>query len=100
MKKLGLLVVGIVAAIILLANVDSFVGMVIGLVIMYFSFKRYVKSYSTGRKVMWATVGVVAFAVTVSNFPAILAIVAAYVLYLVYKKWNETKVEDEWADRT
>ena len=30
---------------------------------------------------------------TAANIPAILAIAAAYVLYLVYKKWNETKYE-------
>jgi len=110
MKKFGLLLVGVIAAITLLANVGPLVGMVIGLVIMYFAFKGYLKTNSTGSKVMWAIIGVVAFGVTVSNVPAILAVVAGYVLYLVYKKWNETdntvkedddpftNFEKEWAE--
>jgi lia operon protein LiaI len=82
----------------------------ISAVIMYYAFKGFMKAESSGKKIMWAIFGVIAFAVTVSNVPAIMGVVAAYILYLVYKKWNETKVvvkeesdpftnfEKEWAE--
>jgi lia operon protein LiaI len=35
---------------------------------------------------------------TASNVPAILAIAAAYVLYLVYKKWNEDNTPSSKSD--
>jgi len=109
MKKFGLLLIGVIAGIILLNNLGPLVGLVIGLVVMYFSFRGYVKSNTTGRKVMWAIIGLIALAATVSNAPAILAVVAGYVIYLVYKKWNETDkhikeqdpfthFEKEWAE--
>ncbi|HWO95861.1 MAG TPA: flagellar basal body rod protein, partial [Bacillus sp. (in: firmicutes)] len=36
-------------------------------------------------------IGIIALMASVSNVPAILGFVAAYVLYVVYKKWNENK---------
>ncbi len=42
-------------------------------------------------KIGWGIIGFIALMATASNIPAILGIAAAYVLYLVYKKWNEKK---------
>ncbi|MFD1739845.1 flagellar basal body rod protein [Bacillus salitolerans] len=90
MKKFGLLLLGGVAAIILLANVGPLVGLVISLAIMYYAFKGFMKTNSTVSKVFWAIFGLIAFAATASNVPAIVAVVAAYVLYIVYKKLKQT----------
>jgi lia operon protein LiaI len=59
--------------------------------ILYFLFKKFLKADSTGAKIGWGILGVIALMITASNAPAILAIVAAYVLYLVYKNWNKDK---------
>jgi lia operon protein LiaI len=91
MKKFGLLVVGGIAAMVLLANLGSMIGFVISVAILYFMFKQFLKADSTFAKVGWGVLGVIALMITASNAPAILGVVAAYVLYLVYKNWNKDK---------
>ncbi|WP_078549969.1 lmo0954 family membrane protein [Litchfieldia alkalitelluris] len=109
MRKLGLFVIGLIAALVLLANVGPLVGMVVSLVFLYFGFKGFMKAETTGKKVLWGLLALVALTIAVANVPAILAVVAGYVLYLVYKKWNRsedavkeksdpfTNFEKEWA---
>ncbi len=110
MKKFGLLLIGIIAAFVLLANVGPVVGLLISLVILYYAFKGFVKAETTASKVFWAIFGLIALAVSVSNVPAVIGVVAAYVLYVVYKKWNQSEIvhkeesdpftnfEKEWAE--
>ena len=98
MKKFGLLVVGGIAAIILLANVGPLVGMLISLVIMYYAFKGYMKSSSTGSKLLWTIFGLIGLISAISNAPAILGIVAAYILYVVYKKLTNEEVKKSHDD--
>ncbi|QOR66977.1 flagellar basal body rod protein [Cytobacillus suaedae] len=92
MKKFGLLLAGGIAAIILLGNLPAVIGLAISLVIMYYAVKGFMKTDSAAKKVMWAAVGLVALTITASNVPAIFGIAAAYVLYLVYKNWNNKEV--------
>ena len=97
MKKFGLLLAGGIAAFVLLSNLGPLVALGISIVILYFVFKQFLKTDSTLMKIGWGIIGVIALMATASNIPAILGIAAAYVLYLVYKKWNEKKsvvVED------
>jgi lia operon protein LiaI len=91
MKKFGLLIVGGIAAIILLANVGPMIGLAISLVVLYFVFKQFMKAESTSGKIIWAIVSLIALSISVSNIPSIIGIAAAYILYLVYKNWNEKK---------
>ena len=91
MKKFGLLVVGGIASLVLLANLGSIVGLVISLAILYFMFKKFLKADTTFAKVGWGILGLIVLMITASNAPAILGVVAAYVLYLVYKNWNKEK---------
>ncbi|MDM5211120.1 flagellar basal body rod protein [Peribacillus sp. NJ4] len=89
MKKFGLFIVGLIALFLLLANVGPLISLAICLAILYFGFKQFMKSESTGAKVAWGSVSIIVLIVSISHIPAILGLVAAYVLYLVYKKWNE-----------
>ncbi|KWW20672.1 MULTISPECIES: hypothetical protein [Bacillaceae] len=110
MKKFGLFIVGLIALFVLLANVGPLIGLAICLAILYFGFKQFMKSDSTGAKVAWGSVCVIVLIVSISHIPAILGLVAAYVLYLVYKKWNDndenastendpfSNFEREWKD--
>ncbi|MDQ0861752.1 flagellar basal body rod protein [Bacillus sp. V2I10] len=112
MKKFGLLIAGGIAAIVLLANLAPMLALAISLVILYYSYKGFMKTDSTGMKVFWAIAGIIALCASASNLPAVLGAVAAYILYVVYKKWNKkektafkeesndpfTNFERQWAE--
>ena len=65
------------------------ISLAICVAILYFTFKQFMKSESKGGKIAWAIISIVMLMAAVSHFPAIMGLVAAYILYLVYKKWNE-----------
>jgi lia operon protein LiaI len=92
MKKFALFLVGGIAAIVLLANLGPMIGLAISLLILYYSFKGFVKTESTFKKILWGTIGLIALCASASNFPAIIGIAAIYFLYVVFKNWNK---EDE-----
>jgi lia operon protein LiaI len=93
MKKFGLLVLGGIAAVVLLANMGPMLGLAISLLILYYSFKQFVKTESTFAKVIWAIIGLAALSASASNFPAILGLAAIYLLYVVIKQWKQEKPE-------
>lgn len=74
----------------LLSNVGPLVGLAISLVLLYYAVKGFMKTDSTAAKIMWVIFGLIALAMSASNVPAIVAVAAAYVLYLCYKKWKQT----------
>lgn len=92
MKKFGLLLAGGIAAIILLSNLGPMIGLALSITILYFVYKQFIKTESNWEKAGWGIIGLAALLASASNIPAIIGIGAAYVLYLVYKKWNGTKV--------
>ena len=97
MKKVGLFIIGLIALMVVLANVGPLISLAICALILYFTFRQFMKSESKGAKIAWAIISIVMLGVTVSHFPAIIGLVGAYILYLVYKKWNkkdEVIVED------
>lgn len=100
MRKIGLLLLGGLAAFVLLAHLGPMVVLALSLVILYFVWKQFLKANSTTVKFMWAIAGVIALTTAVFHAPAILGVAAAYVLYLVYKKWNGNKasVEDPFVN--
>ncbi|WP_226086904.1 flagellar basal body rod protein [Mesobacillus sp. S13] len=89
MKKFGLLVAGFIAAMVLISNLGPLVGLGVSLLVLYFVVKQFLKTDSTAAKVGWGIAGFIILMATASNVPAILAIAAAYVLYLVYKNWDK-----------
>lgn len=94
MKKFGLLLIGGIAALVLVANLGPLVGLVVSLAILYFVFKQFLKTESTGMKIGLGILGVILLMASISNAPAIVGVVAAYILYVVYKKFNATKVKE------
>jgi lia operon protein LiaI len=91
MKKFGLCIAGGIAAIILLSTIGPMVGLLISLAVLYFIYKQFLKSESTGGKITLGIFGVIFLMASISNAPAIIGLVAAYILYLVYKNWNYNK---------
>lgn len=91
MKKVGLLVAGGIAAVILLSTIGPMVGLLVSVALLYFIFKQFLKTESTGGKIALGIIGFIVLMASIHNAPAIIGVAAAYVLYLVYKKWNENK---------
>jgi lia operon protein LiaI len=91
MKKFGLVIAGGVAAIILLSSIGPMIGLLVGMAILYFIFKQFLKAETTGGKIGLAVIGLFVLMSTIHNAPAIIGVVAAYILYLVYKNWNSSK---------
>ncbi|MDZ5474019.1 flagellar basal body rod protein [Bacillus sp. 31A1R] len=91
MKKFGLLLIGGISALVLLSNLGPLVGLVVSMVILYFVFKQFLKTDSLGLKIGLGILGFILLMATASNVPAIIGVAAAYILYVVYKKWNEEK---------
>ena len=91
MKKFGLLLAGGIAAIVLLSNLGSMVGLAITLALLYFIVKHFLKTKSTGKKIVLGIIGLMVLSATFHHVPALIGVAAAAVLYLVYKKWNEDK---------
>ncbi|MDE3837875.1 flagellar basal body rod protein [Bacillus methanolicus] len=92
MKKFGLIVAGGIAAMVLIAQLGPMIGLAASLLILYLVVKQFLKTESTLGKIGWGIVGFAALMASASNVPAILGVAAAYVLYVVYKKWNEDKM--------
>jgi lia operon protein LiaI len=91
MKKFGLFIIGGLAAIILLHSIGPMVGLVVSLAILYFIFKQFIKTESTGWKIALIIFGLMVLSSTLHHIPALIGVGAAYVLFLVYKEWNKSK---------
>ncbi|MCT8136899.1 flagellar basal body rod protein [Anaerobacillus sp. CMMVII] len=89
MKKFGLFILGGIAAIILIANLGPIALFALSIAILYYAFKGFMKADTSLSKVAWAILGLILLSITASNVPALAGIMAAIVLYFVYKKWNE-----------
>lgn len=90
--------IGGIATIVLLANLGPLIGLAITVGIGYLVIREFVKARTTGAKVAWGLLVFIIVCITISNIPSLLAVVAAFVLYLVFKKWNESKVVVEQDD--
>jgi lia operon protein LiaI len=91
MKKFGLVLAGGIAAIILLSTIGPMVGLLISLAVLYFIYKQFLKAESTGWKITLGIFGIIFLMASISNAPAIIGVVAAYILYLIYKNWKSSK---------
>ncbi len=91
MKKFGLLVAGGIAAMVLLSTIGPMVGLAVSLTILYFIMKQFLKTDSIGVKIGLSVLGLFVLMASIHNVPAIIGVVAAAVLYMVFKKWNENK---------
>jgi lia operon protein LiaI len=89
MKKFGLLVAGGIAAMVFLSTIGPMIGLAVSLVILYFILKQFLKAETKKGKVGLGILGFIVLMASLHNAPAIIGAIAAYVLYLIYKKWNE-----------
>lgn len=97
MKKFLLFIVGIIALLILLANLGPIVLLGVCLWLLYLVFKQFIKANSVGAKIGWVILGLLIVSIAFSNIYAVIGVAAAYILYVVIKKWkeDEPKVNDD-----
>lgn len=91
MMKFGLIVLGIFAAIVALANLGSIIGLAISGLIAFVSFHYMQKSTSSFVKFLWGVVLVISLITAVTNVPAFIGIIALVGIYYVWKKWKENE---------
>lgn len=90
MKKLGLVALGITAAIVVLANIGSLLALAFSALIAYAGFHYYRKSESTFKKIFWGAVLLIGLFTAISNVPAFFGIIALIGVIYVWRKWKGT----------
>jgi len=96
MKKLLLIIAGIIALIVFLGSIGPMIALAISGCILYFAFRKFVKSNETSSKVLWGIIGVIALIATVSNLPALIGLVAIVALYYIYKHYKDNKEDHSY----
>ncbi|MFC3039743.1 flagellar basal body rod protein [Virgibacillus xinjiangensis] len=89
MRKFVLFVGGLVALLVLLANLGPMVLLAVSGWLLYVVFKKFVKSDSTAAKVGWVIIGLIVLSIVFSNIYAVIGVAAAYALYWIYQNWNK-----------
>jgi len=95
MKKFLLFVLGLVALLVLLANLGPMVLLGVGVWLLYVLFKKFLKTESTLKKIGLVAIGLIVVCMTLSNIYAVIGVAAAYVLYMIYKEWKKEPKEKE-----
>ncbi|MFD2629048.1 lmo0954 family membrane protein [Oceanobacillus kapialis] len=93
MKKFMLFTGGLIALLVLLANIGPMILLGISVWLLYVIFKQFVKSDSTAGKIGWVVLGLLVLSVTFSNVFAVIGLLATYVLYIIYRSWKQEKNE-------
>lgn len=94
MKKFGLAILGIVAAIIVLVNIGSLLGLAISALLAYAGFHYFRKTNSSFKKFFWGAVMLIGLLTAISNIPAFIGIIALIGVLYVWRKWNGTETDD------
>ena len=89
MDTFWLALAAMIALILLFASIGPFLGLVLSVSILWFSYRQFRNATGTGLSIFWGIIGILAMISAISHFPGILALFAAYVLYLIYKQWNK-----------
>lgn len=89
MRHFLLFIGGLVAGLILLMNLGPLLLLGVCVWLLYLIFKQFLNARSTGAKVAWVILGLVILSISLSNMYALIAIVAGFILYWIYKKWTK-----------
>lgn len=90
MKHFLLFIGAIIALFVLLANLGPLLILLASIWLLYLIFKQFIKSESIVAKICWVFVGLIVISIGLPNMYAIVGIIAAIFLYVIYKKWQET----------
>jgi lia operon protein LiaI len=74
-----------------LSSLGGIVSLAIGLVIAYYSFKRFIRTDSLFVKIVWVIIGLSGLSIAISGIPSLFGIAAAILLYYLYQDYKERK---------
>lgn len=89
MKKFGLIVLGTIAGIVVLASLGSLLGLALSALLVYAGMHYYLKGGSTLRKTFWIVIGIAGLLTAVANVPGFFGILAIAGLWYVVRKWKQ-----------
>ncbi|HWL12865.1 MAG TPA: ABC transporter permease [Ureibacillus sp.] len=92
MKKLFYLTAGGIAVIVALSMLGPLVGFAFSALLVFASIHYYVKSTSVIAKVLWISLGLIGVFTGISNVPALVGLAAIFLIYVLYKKWNDEEI--------
>ncbi len=88
MKKFGLLIIGVIAAITILCSLGALTSLAISAAILFAGVHFYLKSNSTFSKVVWALVAIAGLLTTAANIPGLIGLAAIAIFWVIIRKWN------------
>ncbi|GEK32835.1 lmo0954 family membrane protein [Kurthia sibirica] len=88
MRKALLIILGIIAACIVLGLLGPLVGLAVSAAITYAGLHLYLKATSSVAKFIAIVVGLIGIISAITNIPGLIAIIALAVIYMVYRKWD------------
>ncbi|QKS71869.1 flagellar basal body rod protein [Paenalkalicoccus suaedae] len=88
MKKFLLIVLAVIAALTVIANLIPMILLAIGGYLLYVCIKQFKRTTSTGAKVMWTIFAVLVASVIISNIYAVIGVAALYFLYVMVRSWK------------
>ncbi|WP_342527608.1 ABC transporter permease [Chryseomicrobium sp. FSL W7-1435] len=92
MKKFLYIVLGIIGAIVVLANLGSLIGLAFSALLVIGGLHYFLQSGSTLGKLFWATVGIVGLLTAISNIPAFIGIAALALVWYAIRKCSDSPV--------
>ncbi|HLQ71225.1 MAG TPA: flagellar basal body rod protein [Bacillota bacterium] len=114
MKKFLLFAVALLALLVFLLNLGPLIILGLSIWFLYLIFKQFMKSDTVSEKIVWVIAGLIVLGIGLTNVFSIIGVVAAVVLYVLYKNWKKTdddpinanakgddpftNFEREWAD--
>lgn len=88
MRKVLLVILGIIAAITALSLLGPLVGLAVSAAITYAGIHLYLKAHSTFAKFIAIVVGLIGGISAITNIPGLIAIIAIAIGFLIYRKWD------------
>jgi lia operon protein LiaI len=87
-----------VSLIVLLTQIGPMIGLIVALAVLWFAFRRFVRADTTGSKVLWIIIGLIALFVSIGHIPALIGFAALLGLYYAWKKWKNTSNKKKETD--
>jgi len=91
MKKFLMFILVLILISVALANLGGLIALGLGLLITYYSFKKFMKTDSIFMKIVWAIIGLVGLSIAISGLPSLIGVAAAVLLYYLYKDYKNQK---------
>ncbi|AYC28660.1 ABC transporter permease [Paenisporosarcina cavernae] len=91
MKKFGLIIAGIVAAIIALANLGSLLALAISAGMVVAAMHYYPSARKTWKKVVLLLIGLSGLVTGIANIPGFIGIAAIIAVLYIYRAWQKEK---------